>query len=136
MTLTMTSLSHHPRIFEGVKKSLTTAGFFFLLFNALSHKSLDPQSILRPPCRKSYALDNVLQSKISRYFSAVMARQKSAKIHKRLPKNMPSWGKVRIAGGDRICTAAGRNQDRERNMSYVRVRLPIYQIALVYLKNS
>ena len=137
MTLTMTSLSPHPRISEGVKKSLTTVGLFFPLFYALSHKSSDPQSILRPPCRKSYALDDALQSKISRYFSAVMPHQKSAKIRKQLPKNMPSWGKVRIAGGgDRIRTAAGRNRlDRERNTSYVRVRLPIDQITSVYLKN-
>jgi hypothetical protein len=125
MTLTMTSLSHHPRISEGVKKSLTTVGFFSPLFYALSHKSSDPHSILRPPCRKSYALDDALQSKISRYFSAVIPRQKSVKIRKRLPKNVPSWGKVRIAGGDRIRTAAGQNLDGERNMSYVRVRLPV-----------
>ena len=66
-----------------------------------------------------------------------MPHQKSAKIHKQLPKNMPSWGKVRIAGGgDRIRTAAGWNRlDRERNKSYVRVRLPIDQITSVYLKN-
>ena len=119
-----------------MKKSLTTVGFFPLLFYALSHKSSDPQSILRPLCRKSYALDNALHSKISWYFSAVMTRQKSATIRKWLPKNMPSWGKVRIAGGgDRICTAAGRNLDRERNMSYVRVSLLIDQITSVYLKN-
>ena len=43
-------------------------------------------------------------------------------------------GKVRIAGGDRVRTAAaGQNLDRERNMSYVWVRLPIV-ITSVYLK--
>ena len=51
---------------------------------------------------------------------------KPKRIRKELPKNMPSWGKVRIAGGgDRIRAAVGRNSDRERNMSYVRVSLPI-----------
>jgi len=89
-------------------------------------KSSDPHSILRPPYRKSYALDTALQSKISRYFSAVMNGPKPKRIRKELPKNMPSWGKVRIAGGgDRIRAAVGRNSDRERNMSYVRVSLPI-----------
>lgn len=88
----------------------------------------DPHSILRPPCRKSYALDAALQSKISRYFSAVMNGRNPKKFYKELPKNMPSWGKVRIAGGgDRIRVAGGRNSDRERNMSYVRVGLPIQQ---------
>ena len=135
MTLMMTSLSHHPRISEGVKKSLMPVGLFLPLFYALSHKSSDLRSILRPPCKKSFVLDDALQSKISQYFSAVMTGQKSAKICKQLPKNMPSWGKVRIAGGgDRIRTAAGRNLDRERNMSYVRVRRLIDQITLVYLK--
>jgi hypothetical protein len=88
----------------------------------------DPHSILRPPCRKSYALDTALQSKISRYFSAIMNGRKPKKIQNELPKNMPLWGKVRIAGGgDRIRAAVGRNPDRERNMSYVRVSLPIQQ---------
>ena len=65
-------------------------------------------------------LDSALQSKISRYFSAVMKGQKPKNILKELPRNMPSWGKVRIAGGgDQICAADGRNSDRERNMSYV-----------------
>jgi hypothetical protein len=88
----------------------------------------DPHSILRPPRKKSYALDTALQSKISRYFSAVTNRRNPKKIHKELPKNMPSWGKVRIAGGgDRIRAAVGRNSDRERNMSYVRVSHRIQQ---------
>ena len=65
-----------------------------------------------------------------------MPRHKSAKIGKQLPKNMPSWGKVRIAGGgDQIRTAAVWNRlDRERNMSYMQVRFPIDQITSVYLK--
>jgi len=47
-------------------------------------------------------------------------------IEAALPERMPSWGKVRIGnGGDIIRTvAACFNEDRERNMSYVRVRVP------------
>jgi hypothetical protein len=57
-----------------------------------------------------------------------MNGRKPKKIQNELPKNMPSWGKVRIAGGgDRIRAAVGGNPDRERNMSYVRVSLPIQQ---------
>lgn len=103
---------------------------FVHILNPMFHlvKYPDPHSILRPPCTKSYMLNAAMQSKISRYFSAVMNGQKPNKIHKELPKSVPSWGKVRIAGGgDRIRAAVGRNSDRERNMSYVRVSLPIQQ---------
>ena len=82
-------------------------------------------------------LDAALQSKISRYFSAVMDGQKYAKIQKELPKNMPLWGKVRIAGGgDQIRVASGGNLNRGRNMSYVRVSLSIQYSNEKLPKNS
>jgi hypothetical protein len=129
--LTITS---EPKDLRRGEKVFDDCRFHFFPYSMLHlTKSSDQHSILRPPYKKSYTLSDALKSKISRYFSAVM-EQKSAKIRKQLPENLPSWGKVRIAGGgDRIRTAAGRNLDRERNMSYVRVRLPIDQITSAYL---
>jgi len=119
LTITSKDLRRGERVFDG-------CGFHLSKFYATSHRYSDPHSILRPPYRKSHTLDAALQSKISRYFSAVMNGRKSAKICKEFPKNMPSWGKVRIAGGgDRIRAASGRNLSRERNMSYVQVSLLI-----------
>ena len=128
--LTITS---EPKDLRRGEKVFDDCQFHFFPYSILYlTKSSDQHSILRPPYKKSYALSDALKSKISRYFSAV-TEQKPAKICKRLPENLPSWGKVRIAGGgDRICTAAGRNPDRERNMSYVRVSPPIDQITSTY----
>ena len=110
--------------------------WFPILSYSMLHltKASDQHSILWTPYQKSYILSNTLKSKISWYFSAVTG-QKPATIRMWLPENLPSWGKVRIAGGgDQIHTAAGQNRlYRERNMSYVQVRLPIDQIISVYL---
>ena len=117
------------------EKVFDNCWFPFLSYSMLHlTKASDQHSILQTPYQKSYILSDTLKSKILWYFSAVTG-QKLATIHKRLPENLPSWGKVRIAGGgDQICTAAGRNRlYRERNMSYMRVRLPIDQIISVYL---
>ena len=82
----------------------------------------DPHSILRPPYRTSFQLDNSLKSKIAQYLGLVINKPFS-KVQRRLPKAMPTWGKVRIAGsGDSIQAASTKYREGGRNMSYVRVR--------------
>jgi len=82
----------------------------------------DPHSILRPPRYAMFQPDNLLRSKIARYLSVVINQPRS-KIQKKIPANLPSWGKVRIAnGGDSIRAASSsRRPEKERNMSFVRV---------------
>jgi hypothetical protein len=71
----------------------------------------------------SFQLDKGLRSKIARYLSVVI-NQPYSKIEKKIPGNMPTWGKVRIAnGGDSIRSgSASRFAEKERDMSFVRVR--------------
>ena len=80
----------------------------------------DPHSILRPPREAFFQLDKHLRSKIARYLSVVI-NQRPSKIQKKIPENLPSWGKVRIAnGGDSIRAASSsRRPEKERNMSFV-----------------
>src|ERR1700678_2289010 len=84
----------------------------------------DPHSILRPPRYAMFQPDNLLHSKIARYLSVVI-NQPQSKIQKKIPANLPSWGKVRIAnGGDFIRAASSsRRPEKEQNMSFVRVCL-------------
>jgi hypothetical protein len=126
LTITSKNLRKGERVFEGCE-------FFSSATLRTLMKLSDPQSILRPPYKKSYVLDATLKSKIARYFSAVMNGRKSSKITNELPNNMPSWGKVRVAGGgDRIRIASGRNSSWERNMSYVRVSFLIWKQSTIY----
>lgn len=91
----------------------------------------DPHSILRPPCHMSFQLDKALRLKIARYLTVVI-NQPYSKIEKKIPMDMPTWGKVRIAnGGDSIRTgSASRSSERERDMSFVRVRSRNFQLKL------
>ena len=86
-------------------------------------KKSDPHSILRAPHCMSSQLDQCLHSKISRYLSVVIS-QPLSKIQKKIPADLPTWGKVRIAnGGDSIRTASSSwRPEKERNMSFVWVR--------------
>jgi hypothetical protein len=85
-------------------------------------KNSDPHSILRPPRNELFQPNKDLRSKIARYLSVVI-NQPPSKIKKKIPTNIASWGKVRIAnGGDSIRTAStSRRPETERNMSFVRV---------------
>lgn len=86
-------------------------------------RNSDPHSILRPPRDAFFQPDKLLYSKIAQYLSLII-NQPASKIQKKIPANIPSWGKVRIAnGGDSIrATSSSRRSEIERNMSFIRVR--------------
>ena len=90
-------------------------------FSELMRNS-DPHSILRPPRDAFFQPDKLLYSKIAQYLSLII-NQPASKIQKKIPANIPSWGKVRIAnGGDSIRAASSSQRpEKERNMSFVRV---------------
>ncbi|KAJ7266112.1 hypothetical protein C8J57DRAFT_1469942 [Mycena rebaudengoi] len=80
-----------------------------------------PLTILRTPYRKIYTPDDALRRKIAGYFSSVLSKP-IAQILKRLPDIIPSWGKVRILGGDSIRSASAIKSGamKGRDASYVR----------------
>jgi hypothetical protein len=64
--------------------------------------------------------------KIAGYFQSMMEGQRHGQrrndIENKLPQIMPTWGKVRIAGGgDRIQAASASTKTPERDCSWVRV---------------
>jgi hypothetical protein len=97
--------------------------YFVSKWSYLCQKFSDPHSILGPPLKRTYKPDDLLKSKIARYFKLVINKNTSD-ILKRLPNTMPAWGRVKIGnGGDTIRTAneSYEQQENLRDMTYVRV---------------
>jgi hypothetical protein len=77
---------------------------------------------LRPPRILTFKPDAPLRLKIAGYFQSVLGKEKRSDIEKRLPQVMPSWGKVRIAGGgDHIQAASALKKVPKRDCTWVRV---------------
>jgi hypothetical protein len=104
-------------------------------FNNIQFYSIDPHSILRTPHNRTFQPDERIRSKIAGYFHLVMQGYGCGKrrkdIQTKLPEIMPSWGKVRIAGGgDYIQAASASNKIPERDCSWVRVSITFTVFAL------
>jgi hypothetical protein len=87
-----------------------------------AHSSVDPQTILRVPCRKTNCPDKSLRRKIATFVAALLGKRMN-EIEPRLPEIMPMWGKVRIVDGDFMCCtwATESRSEKGRNMSFIRV---------------
>ncbi|KDQ49559.1 hypothetical protein JAAARDRAFT_200773 [Jaapia argillacea MUCL 33604] len=84
-----------------------------------------PASILCTPHRPAFVLSNDLHKRIAGYLSVVVGKSRK-QIQANLPPTMPTWGKVRIAGGgDAICSASASRQGAasERDSSFVRYEI-------------
>jgi len=83
---------------------------------------IDPQQVLRSPCRVKYRPSKDLRRQVSVYFSKVIGRRQD-QIAKHLPDVMTLWGKMRIRHGDAIrCHFALQNNlAAPRNNSFIRV---------------
>ena len=113
----ITRLSRYEKVFDECELS-----FCQEILNFRTDENSDPHSILRPPHYELFQPDKLLCSKIARYLSVII-NCAASKIQKKIPANIPSWGKVRIAnGGDSIRAASSsRRPEKERNISFVRV---------------
>ena len=116
-------LSQGEKIYDGCMCSEARQPFIF------AHTCIDPLSIMRVPYQKHHAPTQDILRKIISYFHSVTGVPKN-RIKQSLPEIMPTWGKVRIAnGGDSIrCASSTRSEELERNSSYVRVCLCLYQM--------
>ena len=116
-------LSQGEKIYDGCMCYVACRPFIF------AHTCIDPLSILRVPYRKHHAPTPDILRKLISYFHSVTGIPKN-RIKQSLPEVMPTWGKVRIAnGGDSIrCASSTRSEELERNSSYVRVCLCLYQM--------
>ncbi|KIM89532.1 hypothetical protein PILCRDRAFT_2726, partial [Piloderma croceum F 1598] len=83
--------------------------------------------ILRTPHKKKYRPDDNMRRMITDYFREITQANRNT-IKARLPDNMPLWGKFHIAhSGDSVrCTMATSRKRSERNMSFVRFELIVF----------
>ncbi|KAF7374016.1 hypothetical protein MSAN_00282000 [Mycena sanguinolenta] len=89
-----------------------------------------PDVILRAPYKATHNPNDITRARIAGYISAVIHKKRNI-IKKKLPENMPRWGRMRIAGdGDRIrsvSATSAKHDETERDMTYVRYELNVRQ---------
>jgi len=115
----------NEKIFESCE--LFSLGQFHCRLTSGKHQ-LDPDLVLRTPCRSEYVPDEDTRKRIGVYLAQVVGGRRSD-LAKHLPRIMPLWGKMRIINGDSIrskyCMSRAARSSSSRNNSFVRVRLPI-----------
>lgn len=99
--------------------------------------ALDPQAILRAPCKKNYSPNPTLRQKIAVHFGALTGKL-VRDVEAQLPEKMPCWGKVRIRDGDSICCTwlDERHSENGRNMGFIRASFSVIAMDLILIVDS